>query len=512
VSNNTAGEARTVARAQITVEQGFNPRSELGDLGELVASVSRHGILQPMLVRPGDNGGFVLVDGHRRLAAAAQAELEQVPVLVREDLNDNALVAALVTALKREDLDPVEEAKAYRRLIDGGLTKKGAADAVGVPQKTVTVRLHILAVPEKLHTRIASGEIALSSVPTLVAMAKASPKLAELVGLTSPGRIDAWAAEQAVAAQQGENGLWPAGAIDVDRLGLDADQRKKVDVLSDQWSSWRPRFGEQELDRARAAGVLYTDNDDGYGYHSAVICDTELVRELTVAVLERDVERRQRRLAEDRKAQGKPEPGTHEADRVKAERKAERERERELAVRARGANLDLGRKLLDQLAELEFSKDLAELLAYSILSRPVEGYWTEQAAGGVYSVAELAARGLRYVLPDWQEEQQLKNGTTKVIYLGAGGLQNDRRDELESRFWAWFEAAKTADQITGRLVVALAAAHWAVDECVPRSQRARCSIYAGTNERALKALERISRRAVPTSLKRLRKEISEHAS
>jgi ParB family transcriptional regulator, chromosome partitioning protein len=171
VSNNTPGEARTVTRAQIAVEDGFNPRSGLGELDDLVASISRHGILQPLLVRPGDNGTFVLVDGHRRLAAAAQAELDQVPVLVREDLNDKALV----TALKREDLDPVEEAKAYRRLIEGGLTKKGAAEAVGVPQKTVTVRLQILEVPEKLHPAIASGAIALSSVPTLVAMAKASP-------------------------------------------------------------------------------------------------------------------------------------------------------------------------------------------------------------------------------------------------------------------------------------------------------------------------------------------------
>jgi ParB/RepB/Spo0J family partition protein len=100
VLNNTPGEARTVTRAQIAVEDGFTPRSGLGELGDLVASVSRHGILQPLLVRPGDNGTFVLVDGHRRLAAAAQAGLEQVPVLVREDLNDNALVAALATALK----------------------------------------------------------------------------------------------------------------------------------------------------------------------------------------------------------------------------------------------------------------------------------------------------------------------------------------------------------------------------------------------------------------------------
>lgn len=56
-------------------------------------------------------------------------------------------------------------------------------------------------------------------------------------------------------------------------------------------------------------------------------------------------------------------------------------------------------------------------------------------------------------------------------------------------------------------MIALAAAHWALDDCVPRSQRAVCSIYGGKDDRALKALERISRRAVPASLKRLRKEL-----
>jgi ParB family transcriptional regulator, chromosome partitioning protein len=175
VTNTTTGELRTVERSKITVEEGFNPRSELGELEQLVASVARHGILQPLLVRPGEHGSLVLVDGHRRLAAAATAGLEQVPVLVRDDLNGQALVAALVTALKREDLDPVEEAGAYGRLIAGGLTKKGAAEAVGVSQKTVTVRLAILEVPEKLQPAIAASEIALSSLPPLVAMAKVSP-------------------------------------------------------------------------------------------------------------------------------------------------------------------------------------------------------------------------------------------------------------------------------------------------------------------------------------------------
>lgn len=455
-TTSSGGEVRSVKRAQVGVEDGFNPRRELGEVDDLAASVAQHGILQPLLVRPGDDdGSFVLVDGHRRLAAAAQAGLDRIPVLVRDDLDGQALVAALVTALKRENLDPVEEAQAYGRLVDGGLTRKGVAEAVGVAQRTVTTRLQILQVPESLNAAIATGEIALSSVPALVAMAKISPPLAELVGRHSPDRIDAFAAERLVASGQGKDGLWPANAIDIDQLELGEEQRKQAAALSDQWSVWRPRFGKDELDRARAAGVLHSADDDGYGYRSAVICDTELVRDLTVAVLARDTEQRARRLADERKAAGMPPAGSPEANKLKAERQAQRQAERELAVRARGANLDLGRKLLERLAELDWSKDLAELMAYSILSQPVPGYWSEQAAGGAYSVAQLAGRGLRYVLADWQDEQPLKNGTTKVTYAGAAA-QQDGREELEQRFWDWFETAKTAEQIAGRLVIALA--------------------------------------------------------
>jgi ParB/RepB/Spo0J family partition protein len=508
--STVSGEPRTVDRSEILVEEGFNPRGELGDLAELKLSIERHGILVPLLVRPTDNNKVALVDGHRRLAAGDLAGVKRFPVLVREDLDGQALVAAMVTALKREDLDVVEEAKAYGRLIDGGLTRKGAAEAVGVPQRAVTTRLAILQLPEALYPAIATGEIALSSIPELVAAAKVSPALAELIGGESPGQIDAWAAERVVSTRQGKDGLWPASGVDVDQLELGDEQQKKVTALSDQWSRWRPRFGEAELDRARAAGVLYADkrDHDGYGLRSAVICDTELVRELTVTALERDWERRQRQLADNRAAQGKPEPGTPEADKAKTARKAELRAQRELAVRARGANLDLGRKLLEQLAEVDWSKDLADLFAYSLLSRPVQGYWTEQSAGGLYTVAQLAARGLRYVLPDWQEENEFKNGTVKITYAGQGS-QAEGREDLERRFWAWFEVAKTPEQTAGRLVVALAAAHWALDEAVPRSQRQWCSIYAGKDDRALKALERLSRRALPASLKRLRTELAE---
>ena len=209
----SAGQALTVECSQIEVEKGFNPRDGLGDLDLLVASVARHGILQPLLVRPGKDGALVLVDGHRRLAAPARPAWTRVPVLVRDDLDGQALVAALVTALKREDLDPVEQAKAYGRLVDGGLTRKGAAEAVGVAQKAVTARLQILQLPEALHPAIATGEIALSSVPD------AGGDGQGLAGAGRAGRPrgarpdDAWMAERLVATARARTACGrPAGS------------------------------------------------------------------------------------------------------------------------------------------------------------------------------------------------------------------------------------------------------------------------------------------------------------
>ena len=321
-----SGEPRTVDRSEILVEEGFNPRGELGDLAELKLSIERHGILVPLLVRPTDNNKVALVDGHRRLAAGELAGVERFPVLVREDLDGQALVAAMVTALKREDLDVVEEAKAYGRLIDGGLTRKGAAEAVGV---AAARRDHAAADPAAAggavpgdrhrgdraveHPRAGGGRqgVAGAGRADRARVARADRRLG---GRAS--RVDPPGQGRAVARQRRRRR--PARARR--RAAQEGRRRCRTSGAGGGRAS-----AKQELDRARAAGVLYADkrDDDGYGLRSAVICDTELVRELTVTALERDWERRQRQLADDRAAQGKPEPGTPEADKAKTARKAE---------------------------------------------------------------------------------------------------------------------------------------------------------------------------------------------
>src|SRR5437879_949357 len=103
----------------------LNPRSDLGDLGELAASIASLGIVQPLTVRPAEEGRYVLVAGERRWAAALAAGLKEVPAIVREMDDKEALEIALVENCQRRDLNPTDEAGAYHRLIkEHGYTQR----------------------------------------------------------------------------------------------------------------------------------------------------------------------------------------------------------------------------------------------------------------------------------------------------------------------------------------------------------------------------------------------------
>jgi ParB family transcriptional regulator, chromosome partitioning protein len=101
-------EVKVVPIEAIEIEDGFNPRQQVDD--ELADSIRRHGVLQPVLVRPKPDSDerWLLVDGQRRITAARKEGHTEIPVSVRADLDNNGLAAALVTALKRKDLDPVD--------------------------------------------------------------------------------------------------------------------------------------------------------------------------------------------------------------------------------------------------------------------------------------------------------------------------------------------------------------------------------------------------------------------
>ena len=125
----------------------YQPRRHFDDdaLAELSRSIGAHGLMQPVVLRSRPQGGYELVAGERRLRAAGLAGLEAVPAIVREVTDEQAAAMALIENVQREDLKPLEEAEALRRLRDEfGLTQQAVADAVGKSREAVANLLRLL--------------------------------------------------------------------------------------------------------------------------------------------------------------------------------------------------------------------------------------------------------------------------------------------------------------------------------------------------------------------------------
>ena len=139
----------------------FQPRVQAGEEGmaELVESVKTHGILQPLVARR-VAGELQLIAGERRLEAARKAGLERVPVVVREATDREMLELALVENLQREDINPMEAAEAYRRLMtEFGLTQEQVAERVGKSRPGVANALRLLNLAEAIQGSLRRGEI-----------------------------------------------------------------------------------------------------------------------------------------------------------------------------------------------------------------------------------------------------------------------------------------------------------------------------------------------------------------
>jgi ParB family transcriptional regulator, chromosome partitioning protein len=139
----------------------YQPRRHMDDAGleELAASVREHGVLQPVLVTE-TLDGYQLVAGERRVRAARLAGLERIPALVRQLADRDQLEVALVENVQRSDLDPIDQATAYRQLIDEfGLTQDAVADRVGKARATVANTLRLLELHPDVQAAIADGRL-----------------------------------------------------------------------------------------------------------------------------------------------------------------------------------------------------------------------------------------------------------------------------------------------------------------------------------------------------------------
>jgi ParB family chromosome partitioning protein len=154
----------------------YQPRTKMDpqSLAELADSIKAQGVMQPILVRPVDDGDYEIIAGERRFRAAKMAGLDEVPVLVRPVADTAALAMALVENIQREDLNPLEEAQGLSRLINElGLTHDAAAKAVGRSRSAVSNLLRLTSLAKAVQEYLLSGALEMGHARALLALPEA---------------------------------------------------------------------------------------------------------------------------------------------------------------------------------------------------------------------------------------------------------------------------------------------------------------------------------------------------
>ena len=150
----------------------FQPRTAMDEakIEDLARSIRANGIIQPIVVRRVE-GGYEIVAGERRWRAAQRAGLLKVPVVVRDIPDERLLAVALIENIQREDLNPIEEAHAYRRLTDEyQLTQEQIADAVGKDRSSIANYLRLLKLPQDVRAHVGSGELSMGHARALLGL------------------------------------------------------------------------------------------------------------------------------------------------------------------------------------------------------------------------------------------------------------------------------------------------------------------------------------------------------
>ncbi|MFZ2190501.1 MAG: ParB/RepB/Spo0J family partition protein [Candidatus Magasanikiibacteriota bacterium] len=172
IINNDADKIWHIPISEI-VPNSEQPRQEFShaDLEDLVSSIKKHGILQPLVVTEKSDGGYELIAGERRLRASSIAGLATVPAIVRSANQQQKLELALIENIQRQNLNPVEEAFAYQRLIDEfNLTQEEVSEQVGKSRSTVANLVRLLSLPEIIQKALVDNKISVGKAKSLLSL------------------------------------------------------------------------------------------------------------------------------------------------------------------------------------------------------------------------------------------------------------------------------------------------------------------------------------------------------
>jgi ParB family chromosome partitioning protein len=188
--SGTAEDQRSLPLAALKPGR-FNPRRNFSDaqLQELAASIRERGLVQPLVVRPSatDIDTYEIVAGERRWRAAQLANLHQVPVVVRELTDQEAVEIAIIENVQREDLNAIEEGEGYRLLMDGhGYTQEDLAKVIGKSRSHLANTLRLLKLPDSVQELLRAGKLSAGHARALIGRDDAAQLAARIVkdGLT----------------------------------------------------------------------------------------------------------------------------------------------------------------------------------------------------------------------------------------------------------------------------------------------------------------------------------------
>ncbi|MCI0404947.1 MAG: ParB/RepB/Spo0J family partition protein [candidate division Zixibacteria bacterium] len=262
VAEETVGEGGALKEIDIDSISAnpYQPRAEFNvdSLNDLALSISQKGILQPILVTPKD-GGYELVAGERRVKAAEMAGYKKIPAIIMEGLTKEAKIElALIENLQREDLDPIEEARAYRRLVDEcNLTQEEIGKRVGRDRSVIANSLRLLTLPEDVQRIISSARITPSHARTLLNLADSDTQL-RLAEKMAVEKMTVRSAEKLVFKRRAaRRAPEPSAAAEDLQRELQQHLATKVKVFRNQKGRGRIEihfFSDMELERV--AGII----------------------------------------------------------------------------------------------------------------------------------------------------------------------------------------------------------------------------------------------------------------
>ena len=228
-----SAEGVSIVRISLVDPKSDQPRRYFDKeaLEELAASIKEHGLLQPILVREYGDGRYQIIAGERRFRASKLAGLEEIPVILLDKSDREVAEIALIENIQREDLNPVEEAMAYRSLSEEyGLTQDELSARVGKSRSAVANAMRLLSLPEEVLSMVAQGDLSQGNARTLLGL-KSRENMIILAEKCAAEDLSVRALEDAVKKLNRQESAKPKAEADGEEEIVDSDREIELRIM-----------------------------------------------------------------------------------------------------------------------------------------------------------------------------------------------------------------------------------------------------------------------------------------